>query len=74
MVNTYIKNKFAERIKGLRLENNLTQKELGEKLGYKKNSVCNWEARGKEPSFDVLLQIAILFKVSTDYLLGLEND
>ncbi len=74
MVNTYIKNKFAERIKELRLENNLTQKELGEKLGYKKNSVCNWEARGKEPSFDVLLQIAILFKVSTDYLLGLEND
>ncbi|MDY2696488.1 MAG: helix-turn-helix transcriptional regulator [Eubacteriales bacterium] len=50
-----MKNKFTERIEELRLENNLTQKELGEKLGYKKNSVCNWEARGKEPSFDVLL-------------------
>ena len=67
-------NKFGERVKELRLEHGLTQEQLAKELGYKKNSVCNWEIRGKEPDFDMLIRLALMFNVSTDYLLGLVDD
>ncbi len=67
-------SKFSERVKELRLEKNWTQKDLADKLGYKRNSISEWEARGKEPGYDILMDIAILFNVTIDYLLGMTDD
>lgn len=64
---------FAERLKKLRLEHNLTQKELAEKLNYSTNTVTNWENNRREPSFVCLINIALFFKCSIDYLIGLED-
>lgn len=61
---------FSERVKELRKERNLTQAQLAIKLGFNRGTVGDWETRGKEPSFITLCDIASLFDVSIDYLLG----
>ena len=49
------------------------QKEYGEKLNLTKSVISAYENALRLPSYDVLIQIAKLFHVSTDYLLGLET-
>ena len=62
------------KIKELRKELNLTQREFAEKLGLDAHNVGDWE-RGKcEPSSFWLIKISETYKVSTDYLLGREDD
>ena len=68
--NIYVINKFQERLKELRKDNNLTQKELAIKLGKSRTSVYEWETNGHEPDYDTLIQLARFLKVSVDYLLG----
>ncbi len=63
-------NKFAIRVKELRLENNLTQKELADNFGFNRSTISDWETRGREPSYDLLIDVANFFDVSLDYLLG----
>ena len=62
------------RIKELRVSHSLTQVELAEKLSVSKQAVSNWENNNIQPSIDMLLKIADYFGVSTDYLLGRNND
>lgn len=64
-------NNFATRLKELRLANGYTQGCLGEMVGYNKTVICDWETRGKEPKFDMLIKLSQIFKVSSDYLLGI---
>lgn len=46
---------------------------MAAKLGISKQSVSNRENDNIQPSIEMLLKIARLFSVSTDYLLGIEN-
>ena len=62
-----------ERIKKLRTLCGMSQVEMAAKLGISKQSVSNWENDNIQPSIEMLLKIARLFSVSTDYLLGIEN-
>lgn len=64
---------FAERLKELRLENNLTLKELASLIGVSDIAISRWENRLRIPNIESLIAIAKFFKVSTDYLLGLED-
>lgn len=61
---------FGERLRDLRRENRYTQKDLSKLLGLSPNSICEWEKHRSEPSLEHLLEMARLFNVSTDYLLG----
>ena len=65
---------FIERLKELRTEKGLSQKELGQILNTTNSSVCDWERGGSEPNLDTVAQIARYFDVSADYLLGLEDE
>ena len=65
---------FCQRIKELRIESGLTQKELAEKLETTNSAVCDWEKGRTQPDLETLKQIAQFFSVSTDYLLGLSDD
>lgn len=67
-------NIFCERVKELRIENNLTQKQLAEKLQTTNSSVCDWEKGRNQPDLKTLANMAQLFQVSVDYLLGLKED
>ncbi len=64
---------LGEQIKKLRISNNLNQVEMANKLGVTKQSVSNWENENIMPSIDMLIKIANLFSVSTDFLLGISE-
>ena len=58
------------RIKELRLLNNLKQIELCKELGITQGALSGWENGKYEPDLKSLTKLAELFKVSIDYLLG----
>ena len=64
---------FANVLKTLRLKENMTQAQLAQKLGLTKSVISAYETGLRLPSYDILIHIAKIFNVSTDYLLGLEN-
>lgn len=61
---------FRERLKELRTERGWTQKMLAEKLNVTDDCVFFWEKGRSEPSIQQILEMAELFEVTTDYLLG----
>lgn len=63
---------FSERVKDLRTSLGLNQVEFGKSLNVTKQSVSNWENNNILPSIDMVIKIAKLYSVSTDYLLGFE--
>ena len=65
-----MKNKFAEILGELRIENNLTRAQLAEKLNVSARLISYWENGQRKCDFDMLIKIADLFSVSIDYLLG----
>jgi len=64
---------FGTRLKELRLRAGLTQKQLGERIGVTKSVVSFYELRERTPSPEVLIKLASIFHVSSDYLLGIEK-
>lgn len=64
---------FRNVLKTLRLKENMTQAQLAQKLGLTKSVISAYETGLRLPSYDILIHIAKIFNVSTDYLLGLEN-
>lgn len=66
-------NKFAERLKELRLENNLSQRDLAKELNVSQAAIARWETKKQIPNIDVAIMVAKYFKTTTDYLLGLED-
>lgn len=67
-------NTFSTRLKELRIEKGLTQKNLAEAIGTTDDSIFSWEKGRSQPSFEMLKVLCIFFDVSTDYLLGLEDE
>lgn len=63
-------SEFGENLKKLRTARDLTQQELGAKVGLSKAVVSKCENGLGYPTFDVLIRIAAYFGVTTDYLLG----
>ena len=64
---------ISQRIKELRLENKLTQKELSDFLGLTPKMISFYELGQRVPPSDIILKLADKFKVSTDYLWGNET-
>lgn len=62
-----------ERIKSLRENAKLTQNQLATRIGVSKSLISAYELGNRLPSYDNLIKIATFFKVSTDYLLGIEH-
>ena len=65
---------LSEKIKSLRQAKHMTQVELAKELGLTKQCVSNWENDNVLPSIEMLIKIADYFGVSTDYLLGREDN
>jgi len=65
---------FGLRIKQLRIEKGLTQPQLAERLAVTKSVISAYENEIRMPSYDILMKLATLFGVSTDYLLGMNNE
>lgn len=66
--------KFSERLRYLIVENNISNSEFAEKIGYGKTAVYYWLNNKREPTANAILVLSKFFNVSADYLLGLEDD
>lgn len=64
---------FGERLRELRTDKGLTQKELGEKIGYAQSTVVYWENNENEPTVTAIKKLCKFFGVSADFLIGLED-
>ena len=64
---------FDQRLKELRIEKQLTQKELADLLSTGQSSISAWERGAREPLAHQLVDLARVFECSVDYLLGLEE-
>lgn len=61
------------RLKGLREEKNITQKDLAEIFNLTRATIASYETGKSMPSIDVVLKYADYFNCSTDYILGRTN-
>ena len=64
---------FKSRLKELRLEKNISQKQLGDLLNVSKMAISHWEKGNSEPSISQLIILSNFFEVTFDYLIG-KND
>ena len=64
---------IAERIKMLREEKGLTQARLAKQMGVTRSCVNAWEMGISVPSTQYLVELAMIFRVSVDFLLGLNQ-
>ncbi|MCL2370504.1 MAG: helix-turn-helix transcriptional regulator [Firmicutes bacterium] len=65
---------FSHLLKELRKDKNLTHEQLAQKLGYSSAIIGHWEKGIREPKLSAIKAIAVFFDVSTDYLLGFEDE
>lgn len=68
-----MESNFGEKLKELRTNSGLTQKQLAERVGITKSVISFYEQRERTPSPDILIKLAAVFHCSTDYLLGVEK-
>lgn len=61
---------LSERLKKLRIENNLTQQDIADKLNITRNAYSHWENAKREPNSEKLQKLALKLGTTTDYLLG----
>lgn len=64
---------FAERLKQLRKEKELTIEQLADKLGSAKSTISRYENGLREPKGDILKLLTDFFNVSLDYLMGVSD-
>ena len=64
----------GSRIKELRTSQKITQNDFASRLGVTKSAISSYENGSRLPSYDILIKISRIFKVSTDYLLGCVDD
>ena len=65
---------FGQRLKSLRKQKNLTQKQLAELIGTQNSIISFYEVGDRIPSPEVIIKLTRTLHVSTDYLLGLEKN
>ena len=63
-----------KRLKELRKEKNLLQKDIASAVNHSITCISDWERGKREPSIDDLIRLADFFGVSIDYLVGREEE
>ena len=65
---------FGERLKNVLQDNDISQLKLAQELGYTQQAVNRWCNNITEPDNKTIVAIAKYLNISTDYLLGNDND
>lgn len=65
---------FSERVKKVRNEAGLTQKELAQILQLSIGTIAMWETGKREPKLETMVHLSKTLNTSVDYLLGLSED
>lgn len=62
--------RFCKNLRSVRLENELTQKQVAQKLGVVESCYANWEQGRTEPNLEMLRKLSTLLHVKVDELLN----
>ena len=65
---------FGKKLRTLRTQAGMTQAELAKRLNITKSVVSYYELQERTPSPDVIIKLADIFHVSTDFLLGVNHN
>lgn len=65
---------FGAKLKQLRKEKNLTQKQLASLIGVQNSVISFYEVGERVPSPEIIIKLATALHVSSDYLLGIEKN
>ncbi len=65
---------LSTRLKQLRMDKRLRQEQVARLVGVSKGAISAYETDIRQPSYDVLIRLTNLYRVSTDYLLGRTDD
>ena len=65
---------YYKRIRDLREDHDLTQRQLAAKLGMTQTQYFRYEQGYRDVPTDILISLARLYRTSTDYILGLCDD
>ena len=68
-----MKSLIKERLKELRKENSLTQKQIAKIINKSETGYASWEQGLSEPGINDLILLSTYYKVSIDYLVGKED-
>ena len=66
-------NDFAKNLADILRIKNISQKKLGDLLGVKQNTVCQWVNGKREPTYDMLMEICILLDTDPSEMLGFQK-
>ncbi len=66
--------KFKERLRDLRLKKHMKSKEVAKLVGISEPTYISYENRGSQPPYEVLIKLSKVFGVTTDFLLGADQD
>lgn len=64
---------LGKRLRQLRQNYRLKQDQVANWIGVNKNTICSYENDVRQPSYEILVKLAGIYRVSTDYLLGCES-
>ncbi|SHK57511.1 Helix-turn-helix domain-containing protein [Hespellia stercorisuis DSM 15480] len=65
---------LGSRLRQLRISKHLKQEQVAALIDVNKSSICTYENNMRQPSLDILVRLATLYRVSTDYLLGCQSN
>lgn len=66
-------NNVMKNVPFYRKKNNLTQKQLADKIGVKPTTVSTWERGGNLPDIETMINMCRLFDISLNDILGIDN-
>lgn len=64
---------FVSRLKGLRIENHISQTQVALDIGISTTTISQYESDRRFPNEETLKRLCIYYKISSDYLLGLTD-
>ncbi len=65
---------FSSRLRQLRVRRGLRQEQVANLIGVNKSAISSYENAMRQPSYEILIRLANLYRVTTDYLLGQTNN
>lgn len=65
---------WSKKLRDLRIDHDLTRAQLAEIIGVSPKTISRYESGDAEPNISILIQLALYFKVTTDYICDLEKE
>jgi transcriptional regulator with XRE-family HTH domain len=64
---------MGDRLRELRLRKNISQEEVAKQIGITRSAYSHYEINNRQPVYETLKKLAVLFNVSLDYIIGGES-